>query len=302
MIEVSSCVICAGKIRHLKRAMVAPFLSWRIWKSASPIFVNLVRCEACGFVFYNPRLDDTELHREYGNYRSSEYLEMRNSFEPWYTEKFNASLASDQHYATRRAKLIPLLRYHLGDRKIERILDYGGDHGDLMIGLIEDAELFLFDISEANAADGVKPIRDPAACRADLIINSNVLEHVGFPRSLVNQILQAAPEGGLLFFEVPSESPLGLKRIIRRAAQIGITAFGRPRFAAQITNAAALYMMHEHINFFTENCLTTLLHSCGASVIASGSYPLVSPAGNEKVAWCLARKNNISSPESCYDH
>jgi hypothetical protein len=49
-------------------------------------------------------------------------------------------------------------------------------------------------------------------------------------------------------------------------------------------------MMHEHINYFTEHCLSTLVSKCGATVLASGSYLLVSPAGNEDVAWCLARK------------
>jgi hypothetical protein len=49
-------------------------------------------------------------------------------------------------------------------------------------------------------------------------------------------------------------------------------------------------MMHEHINYFTEHSLVTLLRACGATVITSGSYSLVATAGNENVAWCLARK------------
>jgi hypothetical protein len=223
---------------------------------------------------------------------------MRHSFEPWYTAKFNSSLASDHHYATRRAKLAPILRSHLDGRKIERILDYGGDHGDLVIDLIDGAELFLFDISGAAAVPGVKPIGDPAACNADLIINSNVLEHVGFPRLLVDQILRAAPAGGLVLIEVPCESVSGLKRIARRIAQIGIMTLKQPKLGPQLLNTAALYMMHEHINYFTEHCLTTLLRSCGANVIASGSYFLVAPAGNDNVAWCLARKDEFVPQES----
>jgi hypothetical protein len=241
-------------------------------------------------MFCNPRPEEAELQREYDDYHSEEYLRLRHSFEPWYTAKFNADLGSAAHYQGRRAKLVPILREILSDRKINRVLDYGGDHGSLVIGVFDSAELFLYDISGAAADPGVIPTSNPAECKADLIINSNVLEHVGFPRVLVNEILQAAPEGGLMFFEVPCEHALGLKRIVRRIAQIGIMTLARPSLARHVFRPASLYMMHEHINYFTEHCLVTLVSSCGATVLASGSYPLTSPAGNEDVAWCLARK------------
>ncbi len=289
MIEVSQCVICDGPIRQLKRALVAPFLARRIWNRA-PFCVDLVKCESCGFMFYNPRLEDEDLQREYRGYRSEEYLKMRHSFEPWYTAKFNASLAGEAHYVTRRAKLAPIFRRHLGPRKIDRVLDYGGDHGDLVLGLFEGAELFLYDISGATALPGVTPISDPTSCKADLIINSNVLEHVGFPRIEVDQILKAAPGGGLIFLEVPCEAALGMKRIVRRIAQIGLMSLAKPSLVLHIMRPATLYMMHEHINYFTEHALTTLVQRCGATVIDSGTYPLISPAGNEDVAWVLGEK------------
>ena len=291
MIEVSECVICDGPIRQIKRAVVAPFLAKRIW-SRAPFCVDLVKCESCEFMFYNPRLDDADLQREYEGYRSDGYLHMRHSFEPWYTAKFNADLGSKTSYETRRALLAPIIRKHVGQRKVNRILDYGGDHGDLVLGLFEDAELFLYDISGAAALPGVTPIGDPARCKPDLIVNSNVLEHVGFPRVLVSQILQAAPEGGLVFVEVPCEFALGATRIVRRIAQIGIMVLRQPRLAPYLFRPAALYMMHEHINYYTEHCLTTLMRSCGSKVVASGTYPYSGRAGKADVAWCLAEKRS----------
>ena len=65
---------------------------------------------------------------------------MRFSAEPWYTPKSNDDLASPSSYEIRRAKLSPILRQYLDPRKIRRILDYGGDRGDLVAGLIEGAE------------------------------------------------------------------------------------------------------------------------------------------------------------------
>lgn len=291
MIEASSCVICEQPIKRLKKALVAPFLADRIW-NRPPFCVDLVKCDSCGFMFYNPRLEDEELRREYAGWRSDEYLKLRHSFEPWYTAKFNQDLGSAESYESRRALLAPIVRKHVGQRRISRILDYGGDHGDLIAGLIEGAELFLYDISGSTPLPGVTPVKDPAICRADLIVNSNVLEHVGFPRVLVSQILQAAPAGGLVFIEVPCELALGFTRMARRVAQVGLMGLYRPQLISKIVRPAALYMMHEHINYFTENALTTLMRMCGSTVVASGTYPYAGKAGKADMAWCLAEKHS----------
>src|SRR5262249_58954611 len=107
--------------------------------------------------------------------------------------------------------------------------------------------------------EGVPWTADPAACKADLVINSNVLEHVGFPRRLVEEILQATPSGGMVFLEVPCESPLGLARKLRRLAQVGGMAFTRPTLAASVARTASFHMMHEPINYFTERPLSNLI-------------------------------------------
>ena len=107
------------------------------------------------------------------------------------------TLLRRNHYEIRRAKLAPILRKHIGNRRINRILDYGGDRGDLVVGLFEGAEAFVYDISGIPATVGVAATSDPVACKANLIINSNVLEHVGFPRIVMSEIFKAAPNGEL---------------------------------------------------------------------------------------------------------
>jgi len=286
MIEVSQCVVCDGEIRRLKRALVAPFLATRIW-GRPPFCVDLVECKACGFMFYNPRLDAAEEGRLYAGYRSEEYQRMRQASEPWYTAGFNASLASAAAYEVRRRALAATLRRHIGGREIRRVLDYGGDHGDLVCGLLGEAEAFVYDISGIPPVDGVTRTADPAACEADLIINSNVLEHVGFPRRLLGEILEAAPAGGLIFLEAPCESPFRLSRMLRRMAQIGIMTLTRPTLARFVARPAALYMMHEHINYFTERSLAALMASCGCSAIAAGNRLIGSQSGKGDMAWRL---------------
>lgn len=285
MIEVAECVICSGPIRSVRRALVAPFLAKRIWNRA-PFCVDLVACDRCGFFFYNPRLDDSDLQRLYAGYRLPDYQKMRHASEPWYTPRFNEALASPALYDRRRAALAPLLRQHLGGRTIRRVLDHGGDRGDLVAGLLDGAEAFVYDISGIPAAAGVTAVADPAACRPDLIINSNVLEHVGFPLELVRSILQSAGDG-LVFIEVPVEQPAGLSRIARRIAQVGIMSMAHPSLAPSILRPASLSMMHEHINYFTERALTTLFRSAGGKVIASGTYAVEASPSRAAFGWCL---------------
>lgn len=286
MIDVSNCVVCDGEIRRLKRAMVAPFLARRIW-NRPPFCVDLVRCGACGFMFYNPRLETAEEERLYANYRSEEYQQMRYASEAWYTVKFNASLPSPDFYELRRRTLAAILHKHLGQRQVGRVLDYGGDSGDLVRGLVDGAAAFVYDISGKPAVDGVTRTTDPVGCKADLVINSNVLEHVGFPRRLLGEMLKAVPSGGLVFLEVPCESPFAPAMMFRRIAQVGIVTLTRPALALSVVRPASLYMMHEHINYFTEQSLAALMRAGGCEVMASGAYFLSGPGGGAKLAWCL---------------
>ena len=50
-------------------------------------------------------------------------------------------------------------------------------------------------------------------------------------------------------------------------------------------------MMHEHINYYTEQSLATLMNKCGGRVIASGFYSLTARAGSDGVVWVLGEKS-----------
>lgn len=289
MIEATQCVICGGAIRRRKGALIAPFLARRIWNREA-FCVELAECMVCGFQFYNPRLEDAELGALYRGYRSPEYQRMRQASEPWYTQKFNEELASAASYERRRAAVRAILHEHLGEQRIERILDYGGDRGDLVAGLLESAEAFVYDISGIAAAAGVTAVDDPAACQADLMVNSNVLEHVGNPLALVKTMLCACPAEGVLFLEVPSESPFGAMRMLRRVAQVVWMTAAHPGLAWQVVRPESLYMMHEHVNYFTEETLAGLMRAAGGAVMASGMYCSTGQAGRADLVWCLGMR------------
>ena len=289
MTYVHHCVVCDGEIEHLQQALVAPFLAQRIW-TRSPFCVALVRCRACGFMFYNPRLDVAEENRLYAGYRSPEYQKMRNASEAWYTVSFNADLAASGYYEGRRRRLAAILSPHIRGRKIKHVLDYGGDRGDLVNGLINGAKAFVYDISSKFPVDGVVATADPIGCKADLVINSNVLEHVGYPCHFLAQMQRAVPAGSLMFLEVPCEFPFGLSRLVRRVAQIGITALMRPGLFTSVARRSSLFMMHEHVNYFSEQSLAALMRSGSCQVIATGNYIIAGRSGKGAMAWCLGTK------------
>jgi 2-polyprenyl-3-methyl-5-hydroxy-6-metoxy-1,4-benzoquinol methylase len=133
----------------------------------------------------------------------------------------------------------------------------------------------------------VTATNNPADCSADLVINSNVLEHAGFPRLLLQDIVKAVPPGGLVYLELPRESPFGVARISRRVAQLGIVALTRPVLARHVLRPASLYLMHEHINYFSERSLATLMRFGGCGVIGTGSYRIDAGAGNSTMIWCM---------------
>ena len=69
-----------------------------------------------------------------------------------------------------------------------------------------------------------------------------------------------------------------------------LTTLLRPSKSLPMLQPAALYMMHEHINYFTERSLTTLMRMAGGVPIASGTYPMVTAGQRVDMGWCLGTK------------
>ena len=277
--------------------MAAPFLARRVW-NRPPFRVDLVRCRACGFMFFNPRMTGEEEQRLYSGYRSDEYQKMRLSCEPWYTEAFNERLNSPEVWKTRKEKLADVFKRHFYEQPIASILDFGGDRGDLIVDLVPGAERFVYDISRVEPLPGITSLHDLDACSArrfDLIVSSNVLEHVNYPRQFLGQIADVAAPGKLVFIEVPYETPYSALNLAKRLAQNVILLAARTGIGLRLMRPAAMIQMHEHVNFFNPRALEQLVRAMGWSMISSGVYPLgiyrVGPLQipSARMAWCVAR-------------
>ena len=177
MMNVSTCPVCGSTELRSTGAMVSPFLAKRIW-DRKPFTTSLNQCGACDFLFFNPRLEPAEEARLYWGYRDTEYLKDRNAVEPWYTERFNASLTEAGFVRQRKAKIAAILQRYLSENRAYRILDFGGAHGELVQGLLPGCRPYVYEISNVAPLDGVTACHSLKECRQydfDVILCSNVL-------------------------------------------------------------------------------------------------------------------------------
>lgn len=277
--------------RKTSFGIVAPFVARRIWGRDS-FQIDLNCCATCDFIFFNPRLDPSEESKLYTGYRDAEYLRTRHAVEPWYTESFNAEFMKLDLLRRRKAALVEILHKTLPSNGTYRILDFGGSHGELVKDLLPNSIAYVYDISNVKPLDGVVPCASLAECRHqefDLIVCSNVLEHVGAPRAIIEQICGIAVSKTLVWIEVPHESPFQWNRRLRRLAQEVILLALRPQLGLRLLRPGMLHLMHEHVNFFNAKSLQALLRNGGCEVLATDTYRLRSPLGSEEMVWAMGR-------------
>lgn len=294
MIEVERCVICGSTLASNRRGVVTPFLAQRIWQR-KPFSVSLSQCDECGFAFFNPRLEPPEEGRLYFGYRGPEYQRMRQSYEPWYTKKLNAEMSNPAAWDHRKRLLSALFRdrLNLGGRTFDAVLDFGGDSGELICDLVPASRRFVYEISGAAPVAGVEALRSLEECRKhsfDLILTSNVLEHVGSPRDVIAEIASLAGPQTLVFNEVPLESTSDGRSRLKRLAQAGILAATRPSTALRVIGPGMFNLMHEHVNYFSQRSLNRLMEVSGFNVLASGDYVVYDGLLGLQMVWTFAQE------------
>ncbi len=266
------CLICDGDDVRERDACVAPFLARRIWDRRS-FRAQLIVCLKCGVSYFVPRLSGAEEHRLYHDYRGVEYQAMRQRCEPWYNARFNAGLEDPELVTLRQSLVRKLLIQYLGYAP-QRILDFGGNRGELVAGLVEKADAFVYDISKKDATDQVLKLSNITECveaAVDTIICSNVLEHVSAPRALLREIAPCA-QGASVLFEVPVESNYNWTTRLKRTVQLAILLAMRPSIGIQLLALGNRPQMHEHVNFFTPSSLRALLHAEKWHISSQGTY------------------------------
>ena len=264
--DSDSCVCCESQDLESSPALWMPFVSdmamglapLRIDKSLGLVTVpdgtayalcKSLMCRQCGHLFVDYRFSDSEMHSLYSNYRGPVYTELRDSYEPGYKER-NAKISEGVPFLKEVEEFLEVFVPESGIA----VLDWGGDTGINSPFRDRRSLLHIYDPSakEAGRSDAVSFSEIPEErVQYDLIVLSEVLEHIPFPADTLCAIRPFLTPQTILYVEVP------LERL-----QVGQS--GPPYSGAERKKH-----WHEHINFFTPRSMELLLERSGFSIAAS---------------------------------
>jgi len=202
-----------------------------------------VQCQACGFLFSDIRFDDEELENLYRYYRQEKYLETREFYEPGYLIK-NNYIHQNMNYVKEVENFLDFVE------EKTNILDWGGDEGKNTPFHSESKNIFIYEISDKELSTKCKKINynELKNHEYNIIVCSNVLEHISYPKNLLNEIKKFMNEDTILYIEVPCEKLI----------------YDNPNSFDLHENKKH---WHEHINFYSYLSLQKLIDSCGYSIV-----------------------------------
>lgn len=250
---------CCGEVNFKKTsAILMPFLSkrifgydyvcidesWNLYNFENTKAITLchsLQCNNCEFLFCDLRFDDEEMSNLYNDYRGESYVQLRDFYEPGYRIK-NEIINQGINY---KSKIESFLS-NFGDYSI--ILDWGGDDG-INTPVFSAKDLYIYDISNKEVLPNFTLLQkqDLKNYSYDLIVCSNVLEHVSYPRELLQDIRNYMSKDTVLYIEIPCEKLIMKKEIIDK-------------------NEIKRHW-HEHINFYSENSIKELLKACNLNIL-----------------------------------
>lgn len=184
------CPACGrDEFQVLDVGSIAPFVAHRTGVDAS--LGKTCVCGNCGMRFCRVRFGDDESARLYADYRGASYNEERERFEPGYTAMFGHlndprdSIPMIEKWVERTVPLLP-----------NRVLDIGGNDGR-NTPFADRAEVVVMEVGD--------PLPHGSF---DLVVMAHVLEHVSYPRDMVEFARSMLGFGGAMFAEVPVDPPV----------------------------------------------------------------------------------------------
>jgi hypothetical protein len=154
-----------------------------------------------------------------------------------------------------------------------RVLDWGGGTGINTPFRRGAAEHDVYDISDRPLVEGARVVSlDQTATRQyDLIVCSQVLEHLPYPMEALRRIATAMNSRTVLYVEVPHED---LVRLVDDPQQ----------------RLGSKHHWHEHINFFTFDSLVAVLRQAGLQVVNWLSLPVTAGGKDGQVFSIVAKR------------
>jgi SAM-dependent methyltransferase len=193
---MTTCIACTGRETTETPSSIAPFVVHRAGLDSDATMT--VHCTECGCRFSSVRLNEKQNHRLYAGYRGSEYTAQREAFEPGYTER-NATLEQPRDYLNLVEQLITSVGV-----EVTNVLDIGGGNGKNTP--FKNASRTVYDLA-SKPDDRAYDYHVETTWSYDVVVLSHILEHVPDPRALVNEARGYLNSRGVLYIEVPNETP-----------------------------------------------------------------------------------------------
>jgi SAM-dependent methyltransferase len=277
------CVCCAGSRLRRSPAVLMPFIAFRIF-GWQPVEItedfglrdlsqgnaysvcNSLGCEDCGLLFLDMRFDGEEMGALYQGYRGPDYTSARERFEPGYVRRNDILVEGSTYIGAVEEILAP----HVGTTP--RVLDWGGDTG-LNTPFKGKASLHhVYEISDKPPIAGAEMVSlDQVRSQSyDLIVSSQVLEHVPSPAESLKEMAAVMRPETLLYLEVPRED------LVRNVSGLE-------------NRLRAKRHWHEHVNFFTEDAIAAMMQAAGLTPLSMRSHPVSAGGKTSHVFSVLAR-------------
>jgi hypothetical protein len=226
----NKCICCLSDNLLKSQSVLSPFFSYKLFnykpfKIRKNQFRDLspgtsyylscsVECLNCSMLFLDLRFFDNELKLYYKNYQSKSFFQQRIKFEKSFNlrlKKFNNSgiISSGKTYYI--SNLEEYIKEIAGEPNI--MLDYGSGEGKgTLFKKNKQVKKILYDPFQNKKSNFVisnkeKNVKEKKI-QFDLIILRNVLEHVSFPKEVLNIIKKISCKKTFFFIEVPKEKIL----------------------------------------------------------------------------------------------
>lgn len=245
-----NCINCESIDLKEIRAEVAKFITHYVFGGRF-YPTKAYQCKKCNMIFTEISYTDDQMDVLYFDYRGSDYVNVRDFFEPGY-RTLNVILSHNpEDHKGRINNIVGLLKLlNIDSASFKSTIDYGGDRGQ-NIPTSFPGDKFVYDVSDVPVECGIKKIKDIGLIKEkkfDFIMCMHVLEHLSEPIKVLNQLKNMMHEKSYLYIELPYEPA------------VEETNLSNPDF--KIT-------AHEHINFYTPESIRSGLQNIGLKVMYS---------------------------------
>jgi SAM-dependent methyltransferase len=214
----------------------------------------------CNLLFLDMRFDDQELDRLYYNYRDENYANLRNKYEPGY-KRINKVINSPYNYIKKVENFLSTFF-----TSSINILDFGGDDGKNTPFKDTKNIIHIYDISKKPTVKNLKKVNKSNMLKKyDLVILSNVIEHVSYPQLIINEIKKLLNKSSIFYIELP------LEKIMKKNWEFEGGRLKKNKLLICLKNKKH---WHEHINFYSKKSLVKLLNFCGLKIIKMNILPI----------------------------